>query len=137
MNDRSRSFGFGTFAKFSTLLIALSSLVLTASGQTAFYVDSNRSANGDGSMGNPWSSWTSISWTSVSNALSNGNVQIYFSTVCSLASTAGFSPKANGLSASQMIQFVGDADYNTNATGTAVWYPETNGNRVIFTGAMN
>jgi hypothetical protein len=136
MNNVSCSYGFGAIAKWMAPVALWCSLMLPARAQTVYYVDSSRTVNGVGTLASPWTNWSLISWTAVSNAVSNGNVTVYFSSRSTMTSTADYTPKTSGLSANQMIQFIGNAFYNTNLSGAAVWQPETNGNRVFFTGAF-
>src|SRR5215471_20527867 len=64
--------------------VELGLLVLFISGSsyaaTSFYVEVNRSSNGDGSAANPWNVTSGgMGWNSVSNSLLTGDVKVYLS----------------------------------------------------------
>jgi hypothetical protein len=100
---------------------------------TDFYVDFSRSANGDGSAGNPWKDLSNIGWSAIQAALNNGPVNLYFSSHATWTGTY-LTVGANGTSLSNTLSLIGDEKFNTVVSGTAIWQSEISGGRAKLAG---
>ena len=100
---------------------------------TNFYVDAGRSANGNGSVGNPWKDLSNIAWSAIQTALNNGPVNLYFSSHATWTGTY-LTVGADGTSSSNTLSMIGDEQFNSVVSGTAVWQSEISGGRAKLAG---
>ncbi len=130
---------FKKAALLSAIFGSLTFLSTSSLADFSFYVDSSRTANGNGSLANPWRNTYGgdIDWTAVSNALQTNDVRMYLSSRGSWnPPSQQFAPQASG-NASHRFYIIGDEFYNTNPSGTANWIAETSNSRARFIGGAN
>lgn len=115
-----------------TFLCLLLSASVALGATTEYYLDSGRTSNGDGSEANPWKLWSNIGWSSISNSIGSGDVNLYISSRSYESRAGTFTVTGTG-SNGNWLRIIGDTKYNETASGTAVWSTETTGRRAHFT----
>ena len=99
---------------------------------TEYYVDADRTSNGDGSASNPWNGWGRINWSAISTQLASKDVKIYFCSRSVQASGSSFVAGSSG-TPNGTLSLIGNALYNEQIEGAAVWQPEWEGHRATLT----
>jgi hypothetical protein len=128
---------FKKAALLGAIFGSLAFLSTSSAAGVSFYVDSARTANGNGSASSPWKLLSDIDWTVISNNLNSADVRLYMSSRASWSPpNQAFTPGASG-TASHRFYVIGDEFWNANATGTAVWNAETGNGRARLDGGAN
>ncbi len=125
-------------ARHAILFFVLGSLFIPAAvaeATTSYYVDYARSGSGDGSAANPWKHRSDINWAVIAASLGSDSVTIYFSSRATWNNDQYLTiPPNTSASAARPLILDGQSQYNTAASGAAVWQSETvAGNRATLT----
>lgn len=91
---------------------------------TEFYVDYARATPGDGSAVNPWKTRSNVNWATVSAALRNGPVTVYFSSRAIWNDNQSLTIPVGTNTTGNVLVLDGQSRFNSTPAGPASWQDE-------------